>query len=312
MKPERDHRRPGAEGPSVRDELIGRLLANPSDDGDDPAAGGAWDGAGNEAPREAGNEVHREAGNEAWTAFRAHAGRDVSAWEELARALHDELATRTAVERELSRRRAAAEVDRALAMSRPISGPATGSAESAATTVAGESGDPPPAAGSPLSPRTRRPRSWQPGSWRRWTGRAGWAVAAGLMLIWLVGELGPDPHATAPPGPDTSLMLPASFTADEAYDQYVSIGEKAGRVVAELPTVMVESRAMPDGTFEVLYVRQLLERETVSGVYGPVPDGADELESAPFPFLPDLYSPAPYLPGPYFPGNAHDEADFSL
>ncbi|TVQ54644.1 MAG: hypothetical protein EA377_05010, partial [Phycisphaerales bacterium] len=220
MKSEHDNLQHDAEPLRDRDALIGRLLADPTDDD----------------------------GEEIWSQFRAHAGRDAAAWEQLARAFREEIALRTAAERDHSNRRATIEIDRALVNACSASDSARGVAAEDGRALSSSASSPPR--------RAHGVFGW-----------AGWAVAAGLMVIWSVSFLGSVQDSAAPHSTDATRTIAASFTADEAYDQYVSIGEKAGRVVAELPTVMVESRAMPDGTFEVLYVRQLLERETVSGMY---------------------------------------------
>ncbi len=250
MKSEPDNLHHDAEPLRDRELLIGRLLADPTDDD----------------------------GEEVWSHFRAHAGRDAAAWEQLARAFRHELALRTAAEREHGQRRAITEIDRAIERSGPTSHAARGVAVENDRALAP----------SPSSAPRRAAGVF---------GRAGWAVAAGLMVIGSVSFLGPVQDATTPHGPDAPRTITASFTADEAYDQYVSIGEQAGRIVAELPTVMVESRAMPDGSFEVLYVRQLLERETVSGMYELQPDDAGELNPVPI---------------PPFPNRERDEFEFSL
>src|SRR5690606_15437379 len=98
----------------------------------------------------------------------------------------------------------------------------------------------------------------------------GWLAAAAVALVWAVtGGLG-GPVAPQPaPG-----LLPVGWqpTADEALDQYLETGFSEGRVLGELPALMVETRAI-DGRAEIVYVRRVLERTVVDEI---VEEGVDD------------------------------------
>jgi anti-sigma factor RsiW len=98
---------------------------------------------------------------------------------------------------------------------------------------------------------------------RRWSG---WAVAAVVALAWTVSLMMNRTGETPVPPPTSGVQL-ASLTADEALEQYLRAGESEGRLVRELPTVLVETYPREDGGLEIYYVRQILEREAVSRVY---------------------------------------------
>jgi len=96
----------------------------------------------------------------------------------------------------------------------------------------------------------------------------GWAVAAMLALAWVGFSI---VMPTSNPGMNEA-GVGARFAGfsdpDEAYQEYLRVGEQKGRVVEELPMVMIETRALEDGEgYEVLYVRQLLERARVDTAF---------------------------------------------
>lgn len=66
-----------------------------------------------------------------------------------------------------------------------------------------------------------------------------------------------------------SVMTPGYSSPDDALAEYLRLGKEQGQVVAELPQrVVVESRPAPGGAgYEVLYLRQVLERAVVSDLY---------------------------------------------
>lgn len=98
----------------------------------------------------------------------------------------------------------------------------------------------------------------------------GWAVAASLALVALVqfnqgqttGIGNASPSAAGLPGVTTR-------TPEQALADYLDIGRQAGRVVGEMPErLVIESRPNPAGTgYEVLYIRQLIERAIVNDVF---------------------------------------------
>jgi len=104
----------------------------------------------------------------------------------------------------------------------------------------------------------------------RW---GGWAAAAAILIVWIAGMNTPGAGLTDSGGM-TAGLLPMgtkalnSATPEEAMDQYMTAGFQAGRVVGEVPNpIVIETRPMPDGTYEVLYLRQILERKVLSEVY---------------------------------------------
>lgn len=101
----------------------------------------------------------------------------------------------------------------------------------------------------------------------RWRAYSGWAAAAMLALAWAgAGKWGTPGGArgvTAGPGDIAATLAP-----DALLQKYVDKGRADGRVLMELPLVMVESGPAPDGKgTQVVYMRRLLEQTTVTGVY---------------------------------------------
>ncbi len=107
------------------------------------------------------------------------------------------------------------------------------------------------------------------GSW------SGWAVAALVCLVWATVA----PRATAPS--EEAGLIPAQanlmpISAAEAFQAYLDKGRQERRVIGEIPTrLLVESRPADGGNgYEVLYLRQVLERTVVPDLYRF--DGRDE------------------------------------
>lgn len=97
-----------------------------------------------------------------------------------------------------------------------------------------------------------------------WSALSGWAAAAAVVVMWVfVGRFQPQ----APMNGEGYVPVMASLSADEALDRYLEAGQSEGRIIAELPAMMVESRQTEGGRLEVFYVRQFLEREEVGQVY---------------------------------------------
>lgn len=119
---------------------------------------------------------------------------------------------------------------------------------------------------------------------QRWRSYAGWAAAAAIALAWA----GASSFNFVPGGPatQTGAMVPMSMGTDELINRYLDTGKKEGRVIAELPMVMVESRPLEgEKGSEVVYLRQVLERVKVEDIYRL---GADELgRPTPTPFVPE-------------------------
>jgi len=109
----------------------------------------------------------------------------------------------------------------------------------------------------------------------------GWALAAVLALAWAVSFFSPLRHnqqEAAVGGP----LLQARHSADEAFSDYLTLGAQEGRVLQELPMMMIESRFDRDqGRVEVVYVRQLLERATVESAFELTEDALGRPEPVP-------------------------------
>ena len=111
----------------------------------------------------------------------------------------------------------------------------------------------------------------------RW---GGWAAAAAILLVWFIGGpleptqglgIGNDTTQSAGilnPGLISSKPFLEEAQPDQAFDQYLSSGRSSGQVVGEMPEkVVIETRPMPDGTIEVLYLRQIIERQIIDHAY---------------------------------------------
>lgn len=102
---------------------------------------------------------------------------------------------------------------------------------------------------------------------------AGWAAAASLGVIWATGLVRP---STTPMGMSEAGLVPTARTHSQALQDYLSLGREAGVVVDQMPDLVVMSaKQSPDGKgYEVLYLRQVLERAVVDDFYKL---GKDEL-----------------------------------
>lgn len=55
---------------------------------------------------------------------------------------------------------------------------------------------------------------------------------------------------------------------DQAFDQYMQAGQSSGQVVGEMPNqIVVETKPLLDGTIEVIYIRQVVERKVLEKAY---------------------------------------------
>ncbi|MFO0826962.1 MAG: hypothetical protein U0572_02345 [Phycisphaerales bacterium] len=94
-----------------------------------------------------------------------------------------------------------------------------------------------------------------------WAG-AGWAAAAALLLAWIAtGRAGvTSTNGTQTAGP--SLASP--LTADDAFSKYIDRGRADGIVVGEIdPKLLLSTTPLPQGGFEVVFVRSVVERREV-------------------------------------------------
>jgi hypothetical protein len=101
----------------------------------------------------------------------------------------------------------------------------------------------------------------------RW---GGWAAAAAVLLVWATGFQGAVPAAG--PGVQSAGLLPgtplAEATPDQALDRYLAAGRDSGLVVGEVPDrLVIETVPREDGTIEVVYLRQFVERRVTDQVF---------------------------------------------
>lgn len=113
-------------------------------------------------------------------------------------------------------------------------------------------------------------------------GWAGWAAAAAVALVaWGVGLPGISGASRIGPGNEVlTAGVPGGGWA-EALQAYLERGQKSGQVLGELPEkVLLDARTVPStgadggGRYEVIYLRQIMERAVVNEVMGV---GTDDL-----------------------------------
>lgn len=103
----------------------------------------------------------------------------------------------------------------------------------------------------------------------RW---GGWAIAAVLLLGWFTGTISMNTQNGNPKGAGGQLsagMIPlGQADSGQAFDQYMQAGQNSGLVVGEMPNqIVVETRPLADGTIEVIYLRQVIERKVLEKAY---------------------------------------------
>ncbi|MEM0984169.1 MAG: hypothetical protein AAGI17_09490 [Planctomycetota bacterium] len=96
---------------------------------------------------------------------------------------------------------------------------------------------------------------------------AGWAAAIAVAALAVFVPRGELPDGTMQSAGIVPVDL--NLTSDEALDQYLELGQQEGRVVAEWPEPFVlETNAVSeDGSVEVVYLRQILERRVINEGY---------------------------------------------
>lgn len=98
----------------------------------------------------------------------------------------------------------------------------------------------------------------------------GWAAAAAIAIAWTASLPALAPTTTTRPVP---LLQTAGIfdgaAASDLYNAYLRNGQREQRVVGEIPErVLVDTRPAPGGEgYEVLYLRQILERAVVPDLY---------------------------------------------
>lgn len=105
---------------------------------------------------------------------------------------------------------------------------------------------------------------------------AGWAVAA-LVALAFLGQsmLAERSAARREPGASVAGLGTGIASADAAFDAYVEKARAEGLVEGEIaPPTLLRSRELADGRgFEVVIVRQVVERRVTPEVYRMVPAG---------------------------------------
>ncbi len=115
----------------------------------------------------------------------------------------------------------------------------------------------------------RAPRRAAAGPWRgparKIAAGGGWLVAALVALSWTIHLAATNPRDGAS---DRARVLSIATAAD-AFQTYLDMGRQERLVVGEIPTrILVESRRDPAGEgYELLYLRQVLERTVVPNLY---------------------------------------------
>jgi hypothetical protein len=110
----------------------------------------------------------------------------------------------------------------------------------------------------------------------------GWAIAAALLIAWSLGLPSLQTTGSDPTQPETAGLPGSGLISgiglqeaepEQAFERYLSAGQQSGKVIAEMPEqVVVETTPMPDGTIEVIYLRQIIERRVVEQAYQQVRD----------------------------------------
>lgn len=110
---------------------------------------------------------------------------------------------------------------------------------------------------------------------RRWGGRwsgMGWAVAAMLAIAWIMQAFMP---RTAQPQASVAGIAPAFTSSEQAFDAYVAKAREEGVLSGEVaPPTLLRSRELGDGRgFEVVIIRQVVERRVSPEIYRIAPSG---------------------------------------
>lgn len=106
----------------------------------------------------------------------------------------------------------------------------------------------------------------------------GWAAAAMLAVGAFAGR-----ESGSGGGMQAANLFPIS-SAEDALDLYKSKGQERGTFVGEMPDrLLVETRSLGEGAgYEVIYVRQLVERTRVGDVYKLSENEAGAITPVPF------------------------------
>lgn len=126
-------------------------------------------------------------------------------------------------------------------------------------------------AGERLSLRFRTAGAW-----------LGWAAAATLAIGAFVNRGVPSGAMT---GTEAQANLFPINSAEDALKLYMDKGQQAGSVLGQVPErLLVSTRPSPEGGYEVVFLRQILERQRIEDFYRV---GRDEAgRSVPVPYTP--------------------------
>ena len=98
----------------------------------------------------------------------------------------------------------------------------------------------------------------------------GWAVAAAVALAWLGVNGGQFSLPGAGRAPNQANIIPAGYfkvnSSDDALQLYRNQGKLDGRFIAEVPVLLESSPAATGQGYEVVYVRQFVERARVDNL----------------------------------------------
>lgn len=112
--------------------------------------------------------------------------------------------------------------------------------------------------------------------WRSWSG---WAAAAAIALVWATMQGFVSNSANSG---SQQAGLSGNWTPDEAFNQYLVSGMEQGRVLGELPNVMIDSRPRKDGEgIDVTIMRRIIEVKRVNGAYSIGVDEHGQVRLAP-------------------------------
>jgi hypothetical protein len=105
----------------------------------------------------------------------------------------------------------------------------------------------------------------------RW---GGWAIAAVLLLGWFTGSIQVNPNQSNDELTKAGFSVPLSkANPDQAFGQYLEAGQSNGQVIGEMPNqIVIETRPLEDGTIEVTFIRQVVERKVLDRAYRETSD----------------------------------------
>ena len=98
----------------------------------------------------------------------------------------------------------------------------------------------------------------------RWVG---WAIAAVLLIGWFTGTISMNQNRGDNQQVTAGLLSLGDASSEEAFGQYMQAGQSNGQVIGEMPKqIVVETRPLEDGTLEVIYLRQVIERRVLDQI----------------------------------------------